>query len=45
LRLHVFRIRTVMIAVALTAVILALSVVCLQGLHFQDFDFTFESGR
>jgi hypothetical protein len=34
-----------MIAVALTAVILALTVVCLQGHHFHDFDFTFESGR
>ena len=39
------RIRTVMIAVALTAVILALTVVCLQGRHFRDFFFTFESGR
>ena len=40
-----FRIRTVMIAITLTAVILALTVICLKGHHFHDFYFTFESGR
>ena len=40
-----FRIRTLMIAVALAAVVVAFAAVKLQGGHLHDFYFTFGSPR